>query len=200
MNARRGRPPAYDRDAAMLAIVETFRRQGFAATSLDDIVAATGMNRPSLFAAFGNKKAMYLAALAHFRDAIADVVRPALLDDVPLRTALNAFFYAAIDFYCNGEARGCLVLCTASAEALTDSDIGAVLADTLSDIEKQIEDRIECHGVQDGSLNVGDAADMAKLLSAVLISIAMQARAGIGKTDLRRFATKSVALVMASTS
>ena len=60
---KRGRPRAYDPDAALKAARDVFWVKGYAATSLDDIAEATGMNRPSLYAAFGDKEAIYLAAL-----------------------------------------------------------------------------------------------------------------------------------------
>ena len=65
---RRGRPRAYDPQAALARAAETFWKAGYAGTSLDDLVAATGMNRPSLYAAFGDKRDLYLKTLEHYRD------------------------------------------------------------------------------------------------------------------------------------
>lgn len=53
---RRGRPRAYAPDVAIGQALSLFRRTGYAATSLDDLSAATGMNRPSLYGAFGDKR------------------------------------------------------------------------------------------------------------------------------------------------
>ena len=52
---RRGRPRAYEPEVALGKALDLFRKDGFAATSLDELSAATGMNRPSLYAAFGDK-------------------------------------------------------------------------------------------------------------------------------------------------
>jgi AcrR family transcriptional regulator len=60
----RGRPRAYDPDVALAQAMDTFWHAGYAGTSLDDLSAATGMNRPSLYAAFGDKRALYLALSA----------------------------------------------------------------------------------------------------------------------------------------
>lgn len=54
---RRGRPRAYEPDVALAKALDLFRKDGFAGTSLDDLSAATGMNRPSLYGAFGDKRA-----------------------------------------------------------------------------------------------------------------------------------------------
>ena len=59
---RRGRPRAYDPDVALRRARDTFWRAGYAATSLDDLAAGMGMNRPSIYAAFGDKRALYLTA------------------------------------------------------------------------------------------------------------------------------------------
>src|SRR2546423_14715860 len=64
----RGRPRAYDPQVALARAAEVFWKAGYAGTSLDDLVAATGMNRPSLYAAFGDKRALYLKTLEHYRD------------------------------------------------------------------------------------------------------------------------------------
>src|SRR5258706_2609190 len=61
--ARRGRPRAYDPDAALARAVDAFWDAGFAATSLDDLTVATGMNLPRLYAAFSDKQALYHQAL-----------------------------------------------------------------------------------------------------------------------------------------
>ena len=63
---RRGRPRAYDTQAALKQATEAFWKTGYSGTSLDSIAAATGMNPPSLYAAFGNKHAIYLEALARY--------------------------------------------------------------------------------------------------------------------------------------
>ena len=74
----RGRPRSYDPDVALKAATERFRTTGYAGTSLDDLAAATGLARPSLYAAFGDKRALYLAAIerAHDRAAAGFRARP----------------------------------------------------------------------------------------------------------------------------
>ena len=55
----RGRPRAYDPERAMDRATGAFWRAGYSATSLEDLTAATGMNKPSLYAAFGDKRAFH---------------------------------------------------------------------------------------------------------------------------------------------
>ena len=62
----RGRPRQFDEDAALTGAMMVFWEKGLAATSLDDLAQAMGMNRPSIYNAFGNKDAIYRTALARF--------------------------------------------------------------------------------------------------------------------------------------
>src|SRR6185369_10477201 len=65
---RRGRPRAYEPEVALARALDVFWREGFAATSLDDLSAATGMNRPSLYGAFGDKRELYIKSYESYRD------------------------------------------------------------------------------------------------------------------------------------
>ena len=72
---RRGRPRAYQPEVALGKALDLFRKDGFAATSLDDLSAATGMNRPSLYGAFGDKRELYIKSYARYRaDARAAMI------------------------------------------------------------------------------------------------------------------------------
>src|ERR1700754_5160168 len=95
----RARPPAYDRDAALGRAGDVFWHNGYAATTLDDLGAATGMNRPSLYAAFGDKHAISLETLARYAKASQDKLEHALALDQPLAAQLVAVYDAAIGIY-----------------------------------------------------------------------------------------------------
>src|SRR5262245_9273391 len=62
----RGRPRAYDPEQALKQATNAFWQTGFSGTSLDDLSAATNMNRPSLYGAFGDKRAIYLTTIDHY--------------------------------------------------------------------------------------------------------------------------------------
>jgi AcrR family transcriptional regulator len=64
----RGRPRAFDREAALAQATRLFWIKGFEATSIADLTEAMGIGSPSLYAAFGSKEALYAEALRHYRD------------------------------------------------------------------------------------------------------------------------------------
>src|SRR4051812_11049174 len=96
---RRGRPRGYDPDAALVRAIASFWHAGYAGTSLDDLSAATGMNRPSLYGAFGDKRDLYLKALAHYWELSRVAMKQALADGLPLRDALQRLYDKALSIY-----------------------------------------------------------------------------------------------------
>src|SRR5262249_17553419 len=128
---RRGRPRAYDPEVALQRATDCFWLAGYSATSLDELSAATGMNRPSLYAAFGDKRDLYLRALARYWALSRDVLEEALAYERPLREALRQLYRAALASYLAGErgSRGCFGIGTATTEAVRDNGIRAALAE-----------------------------------------------------------------------
>src|ERR1700744_597743 len=96
---RRGRPRAYQPEIALGKALELFRKGGFAAPSLDDLSAATGMNRPSLYGAFGDKRELYIKSYARYRaDARAKMIE-IFRDEMPIRKRLQRVYDVALDIY-----------------------------------------------------------------------------------------------------
>ena len=85
-----GRPRAFDRDAALQAAVEVFWRQGFLATSMNDLCAAMGIRSPSLYAAFGSKEALYLEAVEHYARTIGPSVWDRLMAGPTARAGVES--------------------------------------------------------------------------------------------------------------
>src|SRR5215212_3734823 len=81
---RRGRPRAYEPDMALGKALDLFRKDGFAATSLDDLSAATGMNRPSLYGAFGDKRELYKKSYESYRNRARVRMGETFAIDLPL--------------------------------------------------------------------------------------------------------------------
>src|SRR5215218_5975385 len=106
---RRGRPRAYEPDVALGKALDLFRTQGFAATSLDDLSEATGMNRPSLYGAFGDKRELYIKSYARYRADARAAMQEIFRAELPIRKRLERIFAVALDIYLSGDTgpRGC---------------------------------------------------------------------------------------------
>src|SRR4029077_15130099 len=121
----RGRPRAFEADTALAQAMDVFWSDGFAATSLDDISAATGLNRPSLYGAFGDKRALYLQAYGQYRKRMNEAFAPLFAAQEPLRTKLTRILTAALDLYLSGPhgPRGCFTVLSAASDAIADPDL-----------------------------------------------------------------------------
>ncbi len=129
----RGRPRAFEADTALAQAMDVFWSDGFAATSLDDISAATGLNRPSLYGAFGDKRALYLQAYGQYRKRMNEVFAPLFAAREPLRTKLTRILTAALDLYLSGPdgPRGCFTVLSAASEAIADPDLHSLVSEAI---------------------------------------------------------------------
>jgi AcrR family transcriptional regulator len=198
--ARRGRPPAYDRQAALKRATDEFWRAGYSGTSLDSIAAATGMNPPSLYAAFGNKRAIYLEALSRYWEISLAATREALAEDRPLAEALMLAYEAAMSIYFSGKgnARGCFVIGTAVVEAAEDAAIRDDVAKGLHMIDTYFEARFRAARDRGELSPDADPAALAVLATATMHTIAIRARAGARRAELRETARKAVSVLCGS--
>jgi len=183
---RRGRPRAYEPDVALAKALDLFRKDGFAATSLDDLSAATGMNRPSLYGAFGDKRELYIKSYRRYREdaraAMVDIFR----NEQPIRQRLARIYAIALDIYLSGESgpRGCFTVTTAASEAVADPDIRAMVLEGFGELDKAFA---ACFRLakEKGELPEGaDPAVLAQLASATIHTIAIRARARVPRQEL----------------
>lgn len=196
----RGRPRAYDADDALVRATKSFWRGGFSGTSLDDLSSATGMNRPSIYGAFGDKRDLYLAALDRYVEISRAQMAAALSEDVPIATALQRVYDGALALYfADAKAPlGCFLIGTAATEAARDSRVRTRLGSGLRELTRTFEARLR---VAQESGEVGSDSDpalLADMAGAVLHSIALRARAGDSRSSLQAFSREAVKLLCGS--
>jgi AcrR family transcriptional regulator len=182
---RRGRPRAYQPDVALGKALALFRKGGFAATSLDDLSAATGMNRPSLYGAFGDKRELYIKTYQRYRDdaraAMIDIFR----QEMPIRKRLQRIYAIALDIYLEGESpRGCFTVMTAASEAVADPDIRAMVLEGFTELDKAFAACFRFAREKGEISAVSDPAALAQLASATIHTVAIRARAGVPRREL----------------
>ncbi|HVJ35412.1 MAG TPA: TetR/AcrR family transcriptional regulator [Terriglobia bacterium] len=194
---RRGRPRSYDPKVAIKRAADTFWRAGYAGTSLEEITTATGMNKPSLYAAFGDKRALYLEALAHYWQLAFAAMHEALADDLPLGEALMRVYEGALSIYFsgNGRPRGCFVIGTAVTEALEDREIRNSVAAGVRTFDAGFEARFRAAREKGEIRDDADPAALALLATATMHTLAVRARAGTPRAELRELARKAVKVI-----
>ena len=183
---RRGRPRAYEPEVALARALDVFWKEGFAATSLDDLSAATGMNRPSLYGAFGDKRELYIKSYESYRDRARQRMGEAFAADLPLRKMLEKIYGIALDMYVSGKdgPRGCFTVMTATSEAVFDPSIRNLVITGLVETDRffaRIFKRAQEHGELAAS---ADSQVLALLASGTLHTIAVRARAQVPRAEL----------------
>ena len=194
---KRGRPRGYEPDAALAQARAAFWDEGYSATSLDRLSAATGMNRPSLYGAFGDKRALYLKTLEGYRALGRAAIAEALGDEHKLPEALARVYRSALDIYLSGEhgARGCFLIGTAATESIADKDVREIFAAGLHELDDALTDRFR-RAQERGELAADiDPVERARLASAVLHTLSIRARAGETRAALEKTVEHGVALL-----
>ncbi|MET4385818.1 AcrR family transcriptional regulator [Bradyrhizobium sp. F1.4.3] len=183
---RRGRPRAYEPEVALGKALDLFRKQGFAATSLDDLSEATGMNRPSLYGAFGDKRELYIKSYQRYREEARAAMVEIFRQEMPVRQRLERIYASALNIYLSGETgpRGCFTVVTAASEAVSDPEIRAMVLDGLSELDKAFANCFR-KAKEKGELpETADASVLAQLASATVHTIAIRSRARVPRKDL----------------
>lgn len=181
---RRGRPRAYDPAQAIARAAERFWQAGYAGTSLDDLSDATGMNRPSLYAAFGDKRDLYLKTLEYYREESRALARNALADDPPLRVLLKRLYDGALALYLDGGPRGCYTIGTAATVAAVDDKVRDFLADSMRTTDGFFRRQIEKAQARGEIARDADPKALGYLATGTLHTLAVRARAGLPRKEL----------------
>ena len=193
----RGRPRAYDPETALRQAAEAFWKTGYSGPSLDDISAATGMNRPSLRAAFGDKHEIYVKALNDYWELKFAALDRAFGSGGTLVETLTTVYDAALSIYFSSadQVLGCFVVGTAITEAAGDPEIQSIVAEGFRKIDADFEARFKLARAA-GELKQGaDPKALALLASATMHTLAIRARAGTHRKELRRLAQKAVSAI-----
>lgn len=166
----------FDVHAVLEKVMELFWRQGYTATSMQDLVDHTGINRASLYATFGDKRALFISALKAYDTR----VRRALLDDLEQRCepkeAIRRLFLANSVQVEKKEQPGCFLTNTAIELAQHDAEIGEYVADAQKEIEAFFSRMIQ-KGQKEGTINAHlDENRTARVLLAVLLGVLVLVR------------------------
>jgi len=192
----RGRPRAFDEGIVLDRALDAFWGAGYEATSLDDLAAATGLARASIYAAFSDKQSLYLKTLDRFSDRMRRQFQDSFAGGKQLVDVLTDFYLKAIALYFSGDhPRGCLVMCTAASPAGSHPHIREALLTTMQATEKAFIAAFSRAQSNEGTSLYADPSIRAELAAAALQSIALRARAGESRKLLENFAREAAAFL-----
>ena len=188
----RGRPRAFITAEVLDRVRGVFLEKGFAAASVDELAAAAGLNRPSLYAAFGDKEQLYIATLRFYGEKSVEGLDTVLAGPGTIEQRLSKVYKLAIDLYTAPPHRpGCMIVGTAAVESPTHPRIAAVASELLAAIEKSLERAFAASDLA----NAPSPAARARMAGAIMYAIAIRARLGTKPADLRAFAASMVPVI-----
>jgi AcrR family transcriptional regulator len=184
----RGRPRAFDADKALGRALKVFWKKGYEGASLPDLTKAMGINRPSLYAAFGNKEALFRKAVERYAEGPAGYVREAL-GQPTARAVVEQLLRGGVCASTNPKhPRGCFMVqgaltCGDGAQAARKE-----LASRRAAGEAALRRRLE-RARDEGDLPAdADPADLAKYVMTVMHGLAVQSAGGATRAELERVA------------
>ena len=191
---RMARPREFDEDDVLERALATFWEHGYEGTSIDELVAATGLGRASLYGAFGDKEQIFARALERYCARAGDSLGIGS-DEPSARAALERMLRAMVtNSSPKSGPRGCFLLSTA-----VGGDAPSVARDAYADYTARLERALTAlvrRGQESGELSrAGDAPSLARMLTVILKGIAASARAGRSKAQLEAAIETALALV-----
>jgi TetR/AcrR family transcriptional regulator, transcriptional repressor for nem operon len=143
------RPRSFDPHDVLLAARQIFWRKGYQSTSLDDITEATGLTKPSLYAAFGDKASLFLTVLDHYHDQLIMRSERTLSEAPNARAAVEAWLTSLLPI-CSGEKghNGCLSVNTLTDGGLNDAAVEKSIANFNERLESLILNRLQADRAQ----------------------------------------------------
>jgi TetR/AcrR family transcriptional regulator, copper-responsive repressor len=189
----RGRPRQFDREKALAAAMRLFWERGFAGTSMSDLQSAMNINPPSLYAAFGDKRALFEASIDHYQAGCGSFAVRALAEEITARAAIERLLREAAQIFSDPALpHGCMVVCSAINGTPDDEPIQLSLQKKRKQSEQMIRKRIE-RGVADGDVPADcDAVSLASYVTTVFQGLSIQARDGANRKTLDAVVKRSM--------
>jgi AcrR family transcriptional regulator len=169
------RPRSFDPDEALDLARDVFWQNGFQGTSLDDITVATGIAKPSLYAAFGDKNALFLKVLDRYHARIVANAERIINDGPSARDAIERWLTGFVPF-CSGlkGSRGCLSVNTASDGASDQKEVRNRIARFNRRLEQLLSNRLRADRAQFPA--TFDPDDAAHAIMAIYVGLMVLAK------------------------
>lgn len=190
------RPRAFNETDALDAAVTCFLRRGLEATSVRDLTAEMGLTCPSLYNAFGDKRALFARALEHYAmRSLRERIRR-LEQLASPKAAIRAYLEESIArTFSNPDRAGCLIINSALEVAPHDAELRTVIAGYLTEIEMFFRGRLDAAKARGEIAQRLPLDDTARLLLAVVLGIRVAGRARPERALLEGMTRPALALL-----
>lgn len=181
---RRGRPPAFNHDDALEKAMQTFWTFGYEGTSMGALIEAMDMNKPSIYAAFGNKEALFNKALDKYVSGPSAFVKEALAEPTSYLVA-KTFLTKAVNLLTQHQnSRGCMIVQGALSCGPEAEMIQKKLIAYRANLEENFKKRFDLAKDNGDLPDDTNTASMAKYVATIHQGISVQASSGASKDAL----------------
>ena len=185
------RPRSFDSNVVLDRAAQAFREKGFDGASVEDLEKATGLRRASLYGAFGDKRALYLAALKRYQGTQGVNLLEQLNAAKSGRAAIERLFTITID-EAAGDPCGCLLANAASERSAHDDRVARCVEDNRRRVEGALLAAV-LRGRADGSVKArGEAKASARFLFASVLGLRALGRTGCDRAELKAAASEAL--------
>ncbi|NYJ03191.1 AcrR family transcriptional regulator [Nocardioides thalensis] len=189
-----GRPRSFDAEEKLDVAMRLFWRDGYEGVSLSDLTEAMGINRRSLYAAYGNKETLFASAARRYLDGPGAFVSRAL-EEPTARGVAAVMLHGCADAYTQPDSpAGCLLVQSALACSPEDDGVRRLLARYREDGVLALAARFE-RARNDGDLGADETADpkaLARMLTAIGQGMSVQAAGGASREQLHELADQAL--------
>ncbi|WP_112677331.1 TetR/AcrR family transcriptional regulator [Micromonospora saelicesensis] len=190
---QRGRPRGFDADEALERAVEVFWRQGYEGASVSDLSEAMGINKPSLYAAFGSKEELFRKAVALYAEKDMGYARDAFAQPTAYEVVATLLRENVVAVTRTDRPAGCLSIQGGTSCSTENAPIAGFLAASRLGGEGALADRL-ARAVAEGDLPAhADPVALARFVMIVTEGQAVHAAAGVSREDLRQAAEIALA-------
>jgi AcrR family transcriptional regulator len=180
----RGRPITFNQDEALEKAQKMFWAQGFEGTSMAELTQALQLSKPSIYAAFGNKEALFRKALTQYMSGPAAFVMKAA-NQPTARLVAEKFLLDAVDFFADASTpNGCMVVQAALTCGESAAAIQAELIEHRKNYEAMLRKRFDLAKTQGDLLPHANSLQLAKYLATIHQGLSVQASTGATKQEL----------------
>jgi len=183
-----GRPRTFDVEQALDAALKVFWRKGYEGASLPELTKAMGINRPSLYAAFGNKESLFRKAIDRYIEGPASHVEDAMRQPTA-RGVVERLLCGSITLITGDRnPHGCFLVQSALACGDGAAAVRKETAKRRAGGESLLRERFERAVVEGDLPKDADPADLARYVTTVVHGLAVQAAGGATRDELRKVA------------
>ena len=191
----RGRPRTFDEGEAIRMATQVFWRKGFDGATIDDLVEEMGVRRPSLYAIFGDKSALFMRCLKAYLANFGKLAGGVLFGPADVREAIRSLLRFSVESATDdGSPRGCLLVCV--APLVEDENVRRLVATVFEETTAAITMRLK-QGVEAKELPVDfPCEDRSRMLLDMSRGLVVRARIGVPRRELLEDADRAAELLL----